>query len=109
MKGDRLYCFNCKRYSVDTNELYDSRNGGRPSYRAPKKCRYIWRCPHCFYSSMINVNKVIADGILFIAENKEHLLAPLYFKFIEDWPELQQKALSSLARSILVRPKNGSD
>ena len=104
MKGDRLYCPHCGKYSIDTQELYESRQDGKPNYIAPKKIHYVWRCPHCFYSILINVNQVIITGILLIAKMENNYKgSTLYKQFAKDWPRLQQKALNSLSASILTK------
>ena len=103
MKGDRLYCPHCGKYSIDTQELYESRQDGRPTYIAPKKTHYVWRCPYCFYGGLINVNQVIVDNVLKIAKMKNNYKGTcLYKKFIYDFPLLQQKALYTLSTSILI-------
>lgn len=100
MKGDRLYCMACERYSIDTNNMYDSRKNGKPNYIAPKKWHYRWNCPHCKSNQVINVNKVIKDSIKFIDDSKGYLIPRLYYKFINDWPKLREKALNSSERYI---------
>jgi len=104
MKGDRLYCPHCGKYSIDTQELYESRQNGRPTYTAPKKTHYVWRCPYCYYSGLVNVNQVIITNILQIANNKirnNYKGSILYKIFIKDWPLLYQKSLNTLSNSIL--------
>jgi len=106
MKGDKLFCITCEKYSVDTQDLYDSRNDGKPRYsgKGTKKERYVWNCPHCSCNIMVNVNQLIIDELFRIKNNKvrnNYKGSKLYHRFIKDWPELlqEQKALYSLTRS----------
>ena len=100
MKGDRLFCVACGKYSVDTNNMYDSRKSGKPNYIAPKKWRYIWNCPHCLMNDIVNVNQTIKNSIKLIDDSKGYLVPSIYYKFINDWPKLREKALNSQDRSI---------
>ena len=104
MQGDTLYCIGCGKYFTDTEELYDSRNGGKPLYVAPKKVHFVWNCPHCFSNSIVNVNQTIIEE-LEVIDHKENNYkgTPLYKRFIKDWPKLYsfyyetlQKAKESL-------------
>jgi len=102
MKGDKLYCIRCEKYSVDTWKLYESRNGGKPKYtgKGVKKLRCIGNCPYCSCNIMVNVNQLIIDELFRIKNNKvrnNYKGSKLYHRFIKDWPELlqEQKALNS--------------
>jgi len=112
MKGDKLYCIQCEKYSVDTWKLYESRNGGKPKYtgKGVKKLRCIRNCPHCGCNIIVNVNQIMIDNILMIAKKENNYKgSKLYQKFKKDWPLLQQKALNSLRHSLLLEEnKNGN-
>lgn len=103
MKGDKLWCPHCRKYFVDTEEMYDSRDGGRPTFAAPKKVHRVWECPYCLHSCGItNVNQTIIDEQEIIDRNKNNYKgSTIYKKFIKDWPKLlQQKDLNSRGLSI---------
>lgn len=91
MKGDKLYCVGCGKYFADINELYDSRNGGKPLFIAPKKVHRIYNCPYCFSNNTINVNQTIIDGIVIVDHHENNYKGSgVYKKFIEDWPKLYE-------------------
>lgn len=95
MKGDKLYCTNCRKYFADTQELYDSRDGGKPLYtgKGMKKVHYEWSCPYCFYNTIINVNQTMIKEQDAIRNNKvrnKYRGSKLYLQFIKDWPELNR-------------------
>lgn len=92
MRGDKLYCVKCGKYFADTEELYDSRNGGIPLYigKGLKKVHYVWNCPHCFSNSIVNVNQTIIEGQEIIDRNENNYKGSiLYRRFVKDWPLLQ--------------------
>ena len=94
MKGDKLYCPACGKYSIDIQELYDSRKAGKPSYIAPKKEHFVWNCPHCGRTGLVNVNQTMIDELIKIMRNDNNYKgSQLFKKFAKDWP--QQKALYS--------------
>lgn len=105
MKGDKLFCIRCEKYSTDIQDLYDSRNGGRLRFsgKGTRKSHYVWNCPYCGCNIIVNVNQMMIDNILMIAQKKNNYKgSKLYQRFIKDWPLLQQKALNTLKRSILL-------
>ena len=109
MKGDRLFCVVCEKYSVDIQDLYDSRNGGRPRYggKSARKIHYVWNCPYCKCNILANVNQIIIDNILMIAKKDNNYKgSKLYQRFIKDWPSLQKEALYTLSHSILLEESN---
>lgn len=105
MKGDKLFCVACEKYSIDTWELYESRNGGKPRFKGKgtRKSHYVWNCPHCNCNILVNVNQIMIDNILMITKKDNNYKgSKLYQRFIKDWPLLQQKTLNMLKRSILL-------
>lgn len=95
MKGDKLFCVVCEKYSVDIQDLYDSRNGGKPRYggKGTRKSRYVWNCPHCGCCIVVNVNQLLIDELFRIKNNKvrnNYKGSKLYKRFIKDWPSLKE-------------------
>lgn len=91
MRGDKLYCVGCGKYFVDINELYDSRNEGKPLFTAPKKVHLTYSCPHCFSNNIINVNQTMIDEIITIDQRENNYKGSgIYKKFIKDWPKLYE-------------------
>lgn len=93
MNGDKIYCTHCKQYSNETRPLFDSRQGGRPIYTAPRKQHFEFRCPHCYSTDLINVTMTIEQGIKDIIT----LNSKYYYMFIDKWPLIHQKTLNRLS------------